>query len=302
MTALTRRDSPTRGPRNPPAAGAERRAQAKGEDEGRRELRNPGGQRVAGETGANSTPRTRTRRRCWPRQPGLPGPHVEGGGGAREQRGAGRQRPETTAATVSRPSILSSSAPAGRGDFQAPLHSPEAEKEEPSREMMQGKRRIAELTGHLTRLQAERSLHGDNAQLARDAQKPQLPLPSSPTCGQSTSRTWRESGLGSRRSTCTGRRSVFPRRAGGGPSPVTSATATDTRQEDGRGPAQRIAEEHLLPRPAGVPLCGRRERSASCGDKATTSGRGWPKPSGPRSRLCPGDLVRAPAAPPAAPG
>ena len=45
---------------------------------------------------------------------------------------------------------------------------------------MQGKRRIAELTGQVTRLQAERSLHGENAQLAREAQKLQLPLPAQP--------------------------------------------------------------------------------------------------------------------------
>ena len=114
---------------------------------------------------------------------------------------------------------------------------------------MQGKRRIAELTGHLTRLQAERSLHGDNAQLAPEAQKPQLPLPSSPTCGQSTSRTWRESGLGSRRSTCTGRRSVFPRRAGGGPSPVTSATATRGKKtaEGPRRELRRSTSSHDQP-------------------------------------------------------
>ena len=116
-------------PRAQGPASCRRRAQAKVEDDGRRELRNPGGQRVAGETGANSAPWTRTGRRCWPGRGSLGLPWKAGG--AREQRGAGRQRPETTAATRQQslhPRLLT----AGRGDFQAPLRSPEAEKEEPS--------------------------------------------------------------------------------------------------------------------------------------------------------------------------
>ena len=89
-----------------------RGAQAKGEDEGRRELRNPGGQRVAGETGANSTPRTRTRRRCWPRRRGSLGLTWKAGAGpgsSGERGGRDLRRPRPP---VSRPSILSSSPPA----------------------------------------------------------------------------------------------------------------------------------------------------------------------------------------------
>lgn len=116
-----------RGPRDPPAAGAERRQRWRTMDAG-----------SCGIQEASGSPA-----RLEPTPP--PGPeHAEDAGrgrgslglpwkagGAREQRGAGRQRPETTAATRQQslhPRLLT----AGRGDFQAPLRSPEAEKEEPS--------------------------------------------------------------------------------------------------------------------------------------------------------------------------
>lgn len=107
-------DSPDpQGPAHPRAQGpasCRRRAQAKVEDEGRRELRNPGGQRVAGETGANSTPWTRTRRRRWPCRGSLGLTWKAGGlGSSGEQGGRALRRPRPP---VGSPSILSSSPPA----------------------------------------------------------------------------------------------------------------------------------------------------------------------------------------------
>lgn len=230
------------------------------EDDGRRELRNPGGQRVAGETGANSAPWTRTGRRCWPGRGSLGLPWKAGGlGSSGEQGGRDLRRPRPP---VSSPSILGSSPPAVVTSKHPCALPKQRKKSRPSGEMMQGKRRIAELTGQVTRLQAERSLHGENAQLAREAQKLQLPLPAQPHVRVEhvphleRKRAARARGDAASRG-CRGlavARHVGDRceKMAEGPRRGLRRSTSSHDQEDllGRGRA-------------GGPLCGQRERSAS---------------------------------------
>ena len=281
-----------RGPRDPPAAGAERRQRWRTMDAGscgiqeasgspaRLEPTPPPGPEHAEDAGRAGAPWASHGRRG-------------GLGSSGEQGGRDLRRPRPP---VSSPSILGSSPPAVVTSKHPCALPKQRKKSRPSGEMMQGKRRIAELTGQVTRLQAERSLHGENAQLAREAQKLQLPLPAQPHVRVEHVPHLERKAPGEKAgSTCTGRRS-FPGLQGAGRRPSRGRPL----REDGRGPAQRIAEKHLLPRPGGSPRQRQSRRAALWAEREVCELRRQShhlrqrvaKPSGPRSRPCPGDPVR----------
>lgn len=156
VTALTCRDIPTSGHGKPPAAGTERRL----------ELRHPGGQWVAGEDWSQRHPLDQDLRKMLSVLE-LPGPHMEGRGS-----GAAESKEAETGDDHGHPLAVPGQDVIDRGDFQVPLHSPETEKEEPSRGTMQEKWRIAGPRGQITQPQADPgSLHKDNAQLEWEVQK-----------------------------------------------------------------------------------------------------------------------------------
>ncbi|XP_042805232.1 uncharacterized protein LOC122226320 [Panthera leo] len=88
----------------------------------------------------------------------------------------GSRKAETSGGLV-RLSAVPQTGAADHGDFSVPSDSPNAEKEELSRELREENQRIANLIGQRTHLQAEEvSLHVENAQLESEIQQLQVRL------------------------------------------------------------------------------------------------------------------------------
>lgn len=154
-----------------PPANCRCRVQAKAEEKGRQALQNPGGQQATSEDGRQLQTLGQTMlkvlhvlelMRC----------HTEGG----STEGGGSRKAETGAGPVHLSAVPQKDT-TGHGNFDVPLDSPDPEKEELFRELMEENQRTAELTGQITHLQAEEvSLHIEHAQLESEGQKLQLKL------------------------------------------------------------------------------------------------------------------------------